>query len=114
MKLNIIPTIICLAISGLFAYGFYNFHSGESKEILTSGSFVFLALTLIFTIGVTFDLPRTTINIKTVSGIFFIISLASNLIFSFYSFKTPLYIITNGILLMTYTLIIYSISKAKT
>lgn len=113
MKINIIPTIICLAISGLFGYGFYNFYNGESKEVLSSGSFVLLALTLIFTIGVNFELPRTTTNIKTVSGLFFIVFLISNLIFSFYSFKTPLYVITNGILLMTYALIIYSIGKAR-
>jgi hypothetical protein len=113
MKLNFIPTIIAVGISVLIAYGFYSFHSSDKKLLLSAGSFVLLALPLILTIGVNFDLPRTTTNIRTVSGVFFVASLASNLTFSFCSFSTPIYVIINGILLMTFTLIIYSISRAR-
>ena len=65
------------------------------------------------TIGVNFEQSRTTTNVRVVSGIFFVISLASNLIFSFFTFSTPSYVITNGILLLIFVLIAYSISKAK-
>ena len=95
------------------AYGFYNFNHSENKILLSVGGFLFLALTLVFTIGANFDLPRTTINIRTVSAVFFIVSLASNVTFSFFSFSTPNYVIINGILLMIYALIVYSISRAR-
>ena len=113
MKLNFIPTIIAIAISGLISYGFYSFHNSNNKLLLSIGSFTFLALTLIFTIGATFDLSRTKINIRTVSALFFGTSLVSNLVFSFFEFTKPIYVIVNGILLLAYLLVIYSIQKLK-
>jgi hypothetical protein len=113
MKINFIPTIIAIAISGLISYGFYSFHNSNNKLLLSSGSFAFLALTLIFTIAVNFDLPRTKINIRTVSSLFFVVSLVSNLTFSSREFTKPIYVIINGILLLTYIFTIYSIHKSK-
>jgi hypothetical protein len=51
--------------------------------------------------------------VRTVSGIFFVVAFVSNLTFSFSNFSTPIYVIINGIAVMTYTLIAYSISRAK-
>ena len=113
MKLNFLQTIIAIAVSILIAYGLYSFHSSENKILLSAGSFVFLAVTLIITIGASFKLPRTTTNVKVVSGIFFAIALISNLIFTFISFSVPSYVIINGILLLVFILIAYSINKAK-
>ena len=113
MKLNFIQTIIAIAVSLLIAYGLYSFHHSENKVLLSLGSFVFLATTLVITIGVNFEQSRTTTNVRVVSGIFFVISLASNLIFSFFTFSTLSYVITNGILLLIFVLIAYSINKAK-
>ncbi len=113
MKLNFLQTIIAIAVSILIAYGLYSFHSSENKILLSAGSFVFLAVTLIITIGASFELPRTTTNVKVVSGIFFAIALISNLIFTFISFSVPSYVIINGILLLVFILIAYSINKAK-
>jgi hypothetical protein len=91
----------------------YCFHVRENKLLLSVGSFVFLATTLWLTIGISFELPKTTTNIKVVSGIFFAIALLSNLIFTFINFSVPGYIIINGILLLVFILIAYSINKAK-
>lgn len=113
MKIDFIKTLIALAVSFLIAYGLYSFHESENKILLSAGSFVFLAITLILTIGASFELPRTTTNVKVVSGIFFAIALISNLIFTFNSFSVPSYVITNGILLLVFVLIAYSINKAK-
>ena len=113
MKINIVQTIIAIAVSLLIAYGLYSFHDSENKILLSSGSFVFLATTLVMTIGASFELPRTTTNIRVVSGIFFAVALVSNLIFSFVTFSVPLYIIANGILILIFLLIIYSIANAK-
>jgi len=113
MKLNFITTLIAIAVSLLIAYGLYSFHNSENKILLSAGSFVFFAITLILAIGTSFELPRTTTNIRVVSGVFFAIALASNLIFVFISFSVPSYIIINGILLLVFVLIVYSINRAK-
>ncbi|MCZ2130483.1 MAG: hypothetical protein LC109_09475 [Bacteroidia bacterium] len=113
MKINFVQTIIAIAVSLLIAYGLYSFHDSENKILLSAGSFVFLATALVMTIGASFELPRTTTNIRVVSGIFFAVALASNIIFSFVTFSVPLYIIANGILILIFLLIIYSISNAK-
>ncbi len=113
MKINFVQTSIAIVGSLLIAYGFYSFHDSENKLLLSLGSFVFLAITLVITIGVNYEQSRTTTNVRVVSGIFFIVALASSLIFSFLKFSTPTYIITNGILLLIFILIVYSINKAK-
>jgi len=113
MKLNLAQTIIAIAISTLIAYGLGSFHESENKMLLSLGSFTFLSITLLTTIGINFELPRTTTNIRVVSGIFFVIAFISNVGFSFLKFSTQIYIITNGILLLTFISIIYSIYKAK-
>ena len=103
MKVNFVQTIIAIAVSLLIAYGLYSFHDSENKILLSSGSFVFLMVTLIFAIGTSFELPRTTTNVRVVSGIFFAIALISNLIFTFINFSIPSYVIINGILLLVFT-----------
>jgi hypothetical protein len=113
MKINIVQTIIAIAVSLLIAYGLYSFHDSENKILLSAGSFVFLATTLVLSIGISFELPRTTTNVRVISGIFFAVALISNLIFTFVAFSVPSYVITNGILLLVFILIAYSINKAK-
>ncbi len=113
MKINFVQSIIAIAVSLLIAYGLYSFHDSENKILLSAGTFVFLASTLILTISISFEQSRTTTNIRVVSGIFFAVALISNLIFTFINFSIPSYVITNGILLLVFILIAYSINKAK-
>ena len=51
MKINFVQTIIAIALSLLISYGLYSFHNSENKMLLSAGSFVFLAATLVMTIG---------------------------------------------------------------
>ncbi len=113
MKINLVQTIIAIAVSALIAYGLYHFHDNENQILLSIGSFVFLSVTLALSLGVSFEQSRTTTNIRVVSGIFFAVALISNLIFNFLNFSTPSYVITNGILLLVFVLIVYSVNKAK-
>lgn len=113
MKINFVQTIIAIAISLLIAYGFYSFHDSENKILLSAGSFVFLATTLVMAIGASFELQRTTTNIRVVSGILFTIAFISNIIFTFINFSVKSYIIINGLLLLVFILIAYSIYTAK-
>lgn len=113
MKINFVQTIIAIVVGLLIAYGLYSFHGSENKILLSAGSFVFLATTLVLSIGISFELPRTTTNVRVISGIFFAVALISNLIFTFINFSVPSYVIINGILLLVFIFIAYSINKAK-
>lgn len=85
----------------------------NSKEDILEFLTMAVPVTLIITIGASFELPPTTTNIRVVSGVFFVVALISNLIFTFINFSVPSYVITNGILLLVFILIAYSINKAK-
>jgi hypothetical protein len=113
MKINFVQTIISIAVSLLIAYGMYSFHDGDNRLLLSSGSFIFLAATLIMTIGANFEFPRTNANIRVVSGMFFAVALITNLIFTFITFSIPSYVISNGIFLLVFIMIAYSINKVK-
>ena len=113
MKIDFVKSIISIAVSSLIAYGFYVFYTQENKDILAIGSFIFLSITLLFTLGIRFNLPRTSSLIRTVSILFFVIALISNLVFHFVNFKSESYIIVIGILLLVYGLIVYSLSKLR-
>jgi len=113
MKINFFQTIIAIAVSVLIAYGFYSFHDSVHRMLISAGSFVFLAATLVLAIGTSFKLPRSTTNVRVVSGIFFTVALISNLIFSFINFSVPSYVITNGILLLCFFSIVYTINFTK-
>ena len=113
MKINFAQTIIALAVSLLISYGLYSFHDSENKILLSAGSFVFLAIALVMTIGASFNLPRTTTNIRVVSGIFFAMAFISNLFFTFIDFSISSYVIINGIMFLAFIFIVYSINSAR-
>ena len=113
MKLNLIKSLISIAVCILIAYAFYTFQPEDNKEILAIGSFITLSISLLFSIAISFQLQRTLTLIRTVSFIFFIIFFISNLIFNYVNFQPEAYIIVNGITILTYFLLLYSLSKAK-
>lgn len=86
MKLNFIQTIVTIALSLLIECGLYSFYVSKNKILLSLGSFVFLTTILVITIRVNFEQSRTRTKVRVISGIFFAIALASNLIFSVFSF----------------------------
>jgi len=113
MKIDFVKSVVAIAICGLIAYGFYALHNSDNKLLLSLGCFFFTSVTSLGIIGISFELPRTTTLIRTVSSIFLFVALASNLIFSFMNFSIPAYIIINGVFLLMYVLISYSLAKAK-
>ena len=89
-------------------------NSNESTQLLIcifTGVISFISLTGIIAIRSKGD--GSVGNIRALSIVFFIISLVVNFIFSFVNFEKPTaYIITNGIILIVYITICYSIYKA--
>ena len=68
--------------------------------------------TLATALGVTFNHQGKSVNIKVVSLVFFFFLFICNVIFVRCAFKTPTYIIVNGLLMLIWLLIVYGISKA--
>ena len=84
MKVNLVFLVIALAIAGLIGYAFYSANKGEANCVLLA-------------IG---------------SGCMIAASLSSNIIFGFTGVSVPAYIIVNGLLLLVYILIVYSLYRA--
>lgn len=113
MKIDLVRTIVSIGISALIAYGFYSFYEDTNRLLLTYGSLIGLSLTLLWSLGVNLPRPRTTTVVRTISAAFFVVFLISNLVFSFLNFTIPAYAIVNGILMLLYILISYSIASEK-
>lgn len=113
MKLDPIKSIISFAIAGLISYAFYEFAVSEQIMLLTTGSFILLATSLLFSVAVNFNENRTTVNNRVVSVLSFFVFLVLNTFFSSFNFSQPQYIISNGIILLIYVLMLYAIHKAS-
>ncbi len=114
MKPNIFLIIVSVLISTLAGYGFYAANSGEAFCLLLSlGSGLSFAATLIGTLGVRPKEKKGNVNFKVVSCIFFVLFLISNLVFGFIGMKVAPYIIVNGIILLVYAIIEYGIIKSN-
>lgn len=114
MKVNVVPVIIAVTASVLFAYALYSMCKTQGQEtLLAIGGFVCLFLTLALGVAVRFEQGRTSANTAVLGWVFFFLLLISHFIFAFVQFTTPLYIIINGILLLIFIGVTYSIAKAK-
>jgi hypothetical protein len=114
MKVNTFTTILSIALAAIVAFFLSFYVSSENKLILGIGSFITLAGTLVGTISISFDYDRTTTLTRTVSGVFFLILLSSQIVFmAINSFLLPTYVLVSGGLTIIYTLIVYGISKSK-
>lgn len=113
MKLDKIYSGITILLCFLISYAFYSYAPLQAKMLHTIGSFIFLLITGLGLIATKFNEQRTTINIKTVSGVFFILGIILNIISSIFHFNLPAYIIIAGISLTVYFLIVYSIEKQR-
>lgn len=107
MKVNVFLVIISIGISAFAAYGFY---SQTNNLLLTIGAFVLLAFTLCGILSV--SVGPGSVNLKVLSGIFFLLFLGEHLFYTFKGFSQVSYIIVSGILFLVYIGLFYGISKA--
>jgi hypothetical protein len=114
MKINPVMTLIALAIAALVAYGFYASNNGEQSQwLIAVGSGVTIFITLGGCLAVSGETRGLAGNIRVTSLVFLIIGIVSHIIFSFISGPgTVPYIIVNGIILLLFILIAYSVSRA--
>jgi hypothetical protein len=114
MKVNTFTTILSIALAAIVAFFLSFYVSTENKLLLGIGSFITLAATLVGTISISFGYDRTTTLTRTVSGVFFLMLLASQIVFTtINSFLLPTYVLVSGSLTILYALIVYGISRSK-
>lgn len=115
MKINYVYGVIAVGICALLSYAVYTISKSMDRDILTLCSFVALIIPLFCAMGLKVEeAERTNINLKVLATVFFVLTLICNMIFAFcISFSIPLYIILNGLLVLIFVLIYYSIYRAK-
>lgn len=114
MKVKVVPTIIAAAISALLAYALFVICRTDVLELLIAiGGFLCFFLTLATGTALRFEQHRTSVNTITLGWLFFVIMLVSHGIFAFVQFNAPVYIITNGIILLAFIGITYAVAKAR-
>ena len=114
MKLATIPAIVAFGIASLCAYALYTFSPlAEVKLALSLIAGLVLFITLLFTVAVQTNYERTTMNVRFLSGVFFVGLLVLNGVFSFLFQRLAPSIIVNGIIVLLFLLIANGIMKAK-
>lgn len=115
MKFNVINTVIAVILSALLSYLCFSISSYESvRTLITVGSFLTIGVSLVASLGVKVpDYPRTSVLLKTVSSIFAALIVCDNIVFSFFDFSVPFYVILTGILLVVFLLVYSSVFNAK-
>lgn len=110
MRIDIVKSLIALAISALLAYACYEICDFNNlRWFITLGSFVTILIPLLLAMGITSKDKRGGLSLKFLSWIVASIEIAANAFFVFFDFSVPVYIIINGLILVLFALIYHSI-----
>ena len=112
MKLNLFLSFIAVVVSGLVFYGLYEMN--QEKLIYPIVAAAVNVILLVFTMGVSFEAyPRSSIMLKTATGVFWFIALIMNILFVVFNVSNVVLIISNVLILSICSAIVYGIFKAK-
>ncbi len=112
MKVNVLYSMIAVAISALITYGIYYVCRNENALFLAVGCFIFVGFPLFLAMGVSSTSGRTSVNMKVLALVFFVVLLITNIVFAILpGFAKPVYIIANGIANLVCLLIFHGIYK---
>ena len=114
MKLDIVKSLIAVAISALLAYACYEICDYERLQwVIAVGSFVSIGIPMMLALGVSSQQERSSVMLKTLSWVLLLIEIVSNGVFSFFDFSIPVYVIVNGLILLIFALTYNSIYRTK-
>ena len=104
MKLNPVNSLIAIVLSAILAYALWSLN-GDLKNYVVVGAFVFFAGTLVPLIGGSYEYVRSGVNLRVVSGVFFVLGLLINGIFGLLAFSATAYIVTSALVFLVYAFI---------
>ena len=88
MKLDVVKSLIAVAISVLLAYTCYEICNYEHvQRVIAVGSFITIAIPILLALGVSSQSERSSVMLKALSWIFLLIELISNGVFVFFDIK---------------------------
>ena len=113
MKLKPFFLLVILILVALVSYTSMIYCQNSFKLFYTilgsAASFFYL----LFLLAINFENTRTSINIKTVSSLFMVINIALLIYFAGANRTESSFIIVYSLLLLLYSIIVYSIAKVK-
>lgn len=112
MQIRLVNFLIAILLSALIAYGLWSTGS-PLKEYIGIGSFLFLSGTLIPAMGIEYEYARRATNVKTSSGLFFVIGLVVNIGCAYINISAITYILTSAIIYLIFVLMANTIYNLK-
>lgn len=114
MRLKAFPLALSLALAGLLGYFIYYITKSADYDLLWGvGATICFAITAIPILGTQYESARQGLNLKILSGIFFIIFVISHICFARLGADVAYYIIVNGCLMIAYLALFYKISSLQ-
>lgn len=114
MKVNIVLTILSVAISALLGYAVYSV-AGIDPNASLSGicSIVCFMGTLVPAFGLKYKTRALSVNLRALSLVAFVVMLICHFSFASIWIKMPYYLIVSGLILCVYIGIAYVINSTK-
>lgn len=114
MKINIIPSVIAIALAALLGYAVYSVAGDNpNKETAFAVSGVCFLICFLLGFGVSYEDSRKGISLNILSLISAIIMAISQFCFACYGINFRPYIIVNGVILLLYLLVFYGVYNSE-
>ena len=109
MVLNGTNLFLAFLVSLLISLGFWSVAQQDHKEIIALGSFVLSFTTLSSAGGIDYGYPRTNVNIRVLSGVFFLVGLITNSVFVIFWPSGQIYLACCGLPEIIFVVLLRSI-----
>ena len=113
MKPHPVNLLVALVVSALIAFALTRVEDNPIPVTLGIGAFVSLAASLGLAIGTSFADARAGVNARLTAMLFFLLMFGSNLIFAFAGFSQTAYMVTTGILFMSFVMLANAVASAR-
>lgn len=114
MKINIITSIISIALAALLGYAVYSVAGDDpNADLAFAGCGICTAIELLLAFGVSYEDSRKGVSLRVLSVLAVIVSTIAQFIFAGVGITESYYIIVNGIILLLYLLMFYGLFKAE-